>query len=217
MIEDTPASPPVPPKADPETLVLRGRPRRVVRFRRGAIIAMSAVGSALVMGTAWIALKPATFHLIAVDDDEHVLGARPPADALADAPKSYDDVPKLGPPLPGDLGKPILDHQQASGMDTPVGNMDQAAQAAEAERQRRAEEVRAARESAVMVQLTSTKIAAPASKNAAVAVPSRDDFAKATNAADLLSSSSSRTRTPRSAAERSSWKSNVPDRSRFQI
>lgn len=178
MSEETPTTPPMPPKADPETLVLRGRPGRVVRFRRGAIIAISAVGSALVIGTAWIALEPATFHLIAAGDDDHALGARPPADALADAPKSYGDVPKLGPPLPGDLGKPILDHQQATGMETPVGSDDQAAQAAEAERQRRAAELKAARESAVMVQLASAKSVEVAIGAPAVSVPASDEVTK---------------------------------------
>lgn len=38
------------------------------------------------------------------------------ADALAAAPKDYGDVPKLGPPLPGDLGKPILDAQRNGGV-----------------------------------------------------------------------------------------------------
>jgi type IV secretion system protein VirB10 len=33
---------------------------------------------------------------------------------LANAPKTYGEVPKLGPPLPGDLGKPILDQQRAA-------------------------------------------------------------------------------------------------------
>src|SRR3546814_13193427 len=38
------------------------------------------------------------------------------ADAVAGAPKDYGDVPKLGPPLPGDLGKPILDAQRNGGV-----------------------------------------------------------------------------------------------------
>lgn len=184
MSEETPATPPMPPKSDPETLVLRGRPGRVVRFRRGAIIAISAVGSALVIGTAWIALKPATFHLIAEGDDDHALGARPPADALADAPKSYGNVPRLGPPLPGDLGKPILDDQQATGIMTPGGNVDQAAQAAEAERQRRAAELKAARESAVMVQLASAKSVETAPSAPAISVPPSGEAPKASEPID---------------------------------
>ena len=142
-----------PRKADPETLVLRGSPGRVVRFRRGAVIAIATLSSTAIVGAAWIALKPATFRVVAGGDDRGDLGAKAPADALANAPKSYGDVPELGAPLPGDLGRPILEHQRAIGAaPAPVGT-DQAAQAAEAERQRVAAERKAARESPIMMQL----------------------------------------------------------------
>ena len=39
-------------------------------------------------------------------------GASNLPDGLAGAPEDYSQVPQLGPPLPGDLGKPILDAQQ---------------------------------------------------------------------------------------------------------
>lgn len=153
--------PPIPPagsapaKADPETLVLRAAPNRVTRFRRGAIIAIAAVGSTVIVGVAWLALKPATLNLVASGDDK-LVGAKAPPDALAGAPVSYGDVPPLGPPLPGDLGKPILDHQREIGM-APIESADEAArraaQAAEAERQRLVAEERAARESGVMLQV----------------------------------------------------------------
>src|SRR5205085_8179768 len=104
MSEETPEAP-APAKVDPETLVLRGRPGRVVRFRRGAIIAIAALGSTAIVGTAWVALKPATRHLAAPGDDRQI-AAKAPGDALANAPKTYGDIPRLGPPLPGDLGKP---------------------------------------------------------------------------------------------------------------
>lgn len=153
-----PAIPPAggaPAKADPETLVLRAAPGRVTRFRRGAIIAIAAVGSTAIVGVAWLALKPATLTLVASGDDK-LVSAKAPPDALAGAPVSYDDVPPLGPPLPGDLGKPILDHQREIGM-APIESADEAArraaQEAEAERQRLAAEERAARESDVMLQV----------------------------------------------------------------
>src|SRR3546814_5540583 len=68
----------------------------------------------------------------------------------------YGDVPPLGAPLPGDLGRPILNHQRGLGM-PPDQSADEAArraaQEAEAERQRLVAEQRAARESSVMLQL----------------------------------------------------------------
>ncbi|MDQ2891475.1 MAG: TrbI/VirB10 family protein [Pseudomonadota bacterium] len=160
-MSETVSETPMPPKADPETLVLRGSPARVVRFRRGAVIAIAALGSTAILGVAWVALKPAAFHIVAGSDDHGDAGAKAPADAVADAPKSYGDVPRLGPPLPGDLGRPILDHQRAIGAAMPAAGPDQAAQAAEAERQRLAAERKAARESGVMVQVSGTKPGAP--------------------------------------------------------
>ncbi|MGH6650806.1 MAG: TrbI/VirB10 family protein [Sphingopyxis sp.] len=147
------AATPTPPKADPETLVLRAVPGRVARFRRGAIVAIAAAGSTAIVGVAWLALKPANIA-IAVPTDQKVHGAKAPSDALAGAPTSYGDVPQLGAPLPGDLGRPILNHQREIGMaDSSDEAARRVAQEAEAERQRIAAEQRAARESGVMLQV----------------------------------------------------------------
>jgi type IV secretion system protein VirB10 len=161
------------PKADPETLVLRGTPGRVVRFRRGAVIAIAALGSTAIVGAAWVALKPATFRIVAGSDDRGDSSAKAPADALADAPKSYGDVPQLGAPLPGDLGRPILEHQRAIGAALPPAGPDQAAQAAEAERQRVAAERKAARESGVMMQVSGAKAPTAAASPEASTAPGR--------------------------------------------
>jgi len=174
------ALPPGPAKADPETLVLRASPGRVTRFRRGAIIAIAAAGSVAIAGVVWLALKPATLNLIA-SDDGNLVAAKAPADALAGAPASYSDVPQLGPPLPGDLGKPILDRQREMGMAMPPDPAAEAparaAQEAEAERQRIAAE-RAARESGVMLELAGGSRAEPAAIDDASAatssIPDRD-------------------------------------------
>lgn len=161
------------PKADPETLVLRATPGRVTRFRRGAIIAIAAAGSTAIAGIAGFALKPATLNLVAPDEDRPQAGAAPPPDAMAGAPASYGDVPQLGAPLPGDLGRPILNHQREMGMDVPAEPGDdaaqRAAQEAEAERQRIAAEQRAARESGVMMQLVRGAPQIAAQENVAVA------------------------------------------------
>ena len=80
--------------------MLRGRPARVVRFRRGVIIGAAALGSTAVVGVAWVALKPPTFRVVASEDARLEEGAKAPPDALANAPRTYGDVPVLGPPLP---------------------------------------------------------------------------------------------------------------------
>jgi type IV secretion system protein VirB10 len=164
------------PKVDPETLVLRGRPGRVIRFRRGAIIMIAALGSTAIVGVTWVALKPATFRIVAGTDNREDIASRAPDEALAGAPKSYGDVPKLGPPLPGDLGRPILRRQEALGQWPPAGSSDAAAQAAEAERQRILAERKAARESGVMMQLGSSEPTTGAAPPAAmpVAVPAQE-------------------------------------------
>lgn len=144
-------------KVDPETLVLRGSPGRVVRFRRGVIVGIAALGSMALVGTAWVALQPASLGLVAAGDERPVTASNAAPDILAGAPRNYGDVPRLGPPLPGDLGRPILERQREMAVETPTGQpppaMDPAAQAAETERQRRLAEARQAREAPVLMQL----------------------------------------------------------------
>lgn len=158
-LERTEASPSgPPPKEDPETLVLRGRPRPVVRFRRGLIIAVTGAVTAGLVAVTWAALEPPSFKLVAGDEPGEPLRKAPP-EALANAPASYGDVPRLGPPLPGDLGRPILEHQKSleatPSPGDPAAMADRAEAAAEAERQRLAAAEQAARASGVIVQLTS--------------------------------------------------------------
>jgi len=163
-MSDTPTSNPNPvAKEDPETLVLRARPPRAVRFKRGAIVGIAALASTAVIGVTWVALKPATWRIVADGDSAERANTAPP-DALAGAPASYGDVPQLGPPLPGDLGGPILEQSQALGTAPPQG-IDQAEQAAEAKRLRIAAEKKAARESSVMLQLASVSPAAAVTAN----------------------------------------------------
>lgn len=163
-MNDTASDPvqPVPPKLDPETLVLRGKPSRVIRFRRSVIIGISALGSIAIIGTAWFALRPVSFNFARSSDDIADIGKAGTPDALSGAPKTYGDIPRLGPPLPGDLGRPILAHQKQLEMATEGGApIDEAAaraaQAEEAELQRKAAELKAAREAGVLFQTSSAQ------------------------------------------------------------
>jgi type IV secretory pathway VirB10-like protein len=149
-------------KLDPAALALRVRPRRAVRFRREVIVALAAATSLGVAAVAWFALQPASFRFAAAPEEAPKQAARTP-EVLAGAPGSYDEVPKLGPRLPGDLGGPILkrrrEQEVASGLDTlPAGDREAAAQrAAEA----RASEVAAARQSGVMMSIGAARRQAP--------------------------------------------------------
>lgn len=140
-----------PPKVDPETLAIRARPARAIRFRRGVIIGIAALGSTSLVAVAWIALKPQVFTAVADRQELSEPSNRAATDALNGLPASYGDTPKLGPPLPGDLGRPILEHQRAMATEAGVGT-DPSAQAAAQQRERMLAELRAARESGVLIQ-----------------------------------------------------------------
>jgi type IV secretion system protein VirB10 len=117
------------------------------------------VAAALVTVT-WFALEPASFRLVAEGDGAGDPLRKAAPEALANAPSSYGQVPRLGPPLPGDLGRPILEHQRSlaepvppAAEATPPAGPDPAQAAIEAERQRLAAAREAARSSGVIVQL----------------------------------------------------------------
>ncbi|MBV9843405.1 MAG: TrbI/VirB10 family protein [Sphingomonadaceae bacterium] len=146
------AGAPTMPKVDPETLVIRATPPTAIRFKRGLIVGLAAIGVILLVIVAWFALKPHVFHVVATQEDMSEPENRPTSDALNGLPKSYGDVPRLGPPLPGDLGKPILEHEPGLAVDDRAGARSAANQAAAAERERQLAELKAARQSAVLVQ-----------------------------------------------------------------
>lgn len=136
------------PLVDPESAVkLRGDPPRVMRLSRKAIGLASAAACALVGGALIYALQPEGRK--GAEELYNTDGVAV-ADNLAGAPKDYGQVPKLGPPLPGDLGKPILDARQRGDVAAlpPAGTgpaTNPAADAAAAARQRAEQEREAAR------------------------------------------------------------------------
>lgn len=140
-----------PPKMDPEALAIRSRPPRPVRFKRGLIIAIAAIGSVSLIAVTWMALRPRLKGAIESRQEISAADTPPAGDALNGAPATYGDVPRLGPPLPGDLGKPILERQrqlatESGSESSAIGRTDGA------ERERRLAAVRAARESGLLVQ-----------------------------------------------------------------
>lgn len=155
-----------PAKLDPESLALRSRPPRAIRFKRGVIIAIAALGSVSLMTVTWLALKPRLFHHVTGQEELSQPDPRPTSDTLSGLPASYGDVPRLGPPLPGDLGKPILDRQQQ--LATGINPSDQQRQQAEAaEHERQLAELKAARESGLLVQ-SRQAATAPATPTASI-------------------------------------------------
>lgn len=160
-------------KLDPETLAIRTKPARAIRFRRGVIIVVAALGSVSLVVVAWIALKPRVFSAVPDARELSEPSSRPSTDALNDLPATYGDAPKLGPALPGDLGRPILESQRRMATESGVGN-DPSGQSQAQERERQLSELRAARQSGVLVQgrtATSPTVAADASATPTAPAP----------------------------------------------
>ena len=102
--------PPSPTPVVPPDLRLRGERPRVTRLSRRVLIGLGAVSALAVAGALGYALQTRN----AAQSGQELLSTqnRPSAEGLAGLPKDYTGLPRqappLGPPLPGDLGKPIL-------------------------------------------------------------------------------------------------------------
>ncbi len=123
---------------------LRLEPPRVPRLSRRVLIGLGAAGSLAISGVLYYGLQTRNGsqgqELYSTDN-------RSTPDGLNGLPKAYSGVPKLGPPLPGDLGRPILNARNAG---QPVPAPGIAAPNAgpvgpTPEEQRRAQELEAAR------------------------------------------------------------------------
>jgi type IV secretion system protein VirB10 len=153
----------VPPKADPETLALRATPQRIVRFRRGLLIGLTALGAGAVMTVTLLALQGPDLRRGSDGEDLYTPGRAPTPEGLEGLPDDYGDMeppappPVLGPPLPGDLGRPILEYRRRAGLEP-----DPADRAAEAERQRLAAQELQARESGVLFRIDTRPVGAVA-------------------------------------------------------
>ncbi|WP_243841255.1 TrbI/VirB10 family protein [Novosphingobium sp. PhB55] len=114
------------------------------------IVAGTAASLFLLGGVAWLAfsdkLKGSGKEAIDLSQP-----SRKPNDAVAALPASYGKVPKLGPPLPGDLGRPIL-RAQERGMMPLSSPAPVAAPGKDIDRERREVELGAALQSGLMVQ-----------------------------------------------------------------
>lgn len=144
-----PAAPRV-TKVDPETLAIRGRIPRAIRFRKDVIIAGTAAAALAVGGIAWFALG-GTFRSSGNEAPDLSQPNRKPNETIAALPRSYGKVPKLGPPLPGDLGRPIMRAQERGNL-SPALEPGAAAPIRDVDRERRQGEIQTAFQSALMVQ-----------------------------------------------------------------
>ena len=125
-------------------LRLRAERPRVTRLSRKVLVGVGCVSALAIAGALGYALQP---HR-GTDAGKELLGteSRPAAEGLAGLPRDYAGAPKLGPALPGDLGKPILNAQaQGQAVTVPGQGLNQV-------EQRRMQEVEAARISRLFTQ-----------------------------------------------------------------
>ena len=151
-----------PPKADPENLTLRPRPQPVTRLNRRVLIGLAALGGLLVFGAMIVALDPPSIRSGGQGRELYNVERKPTAEQLEALPRSYADIPpRLGPPLPGDLGPGILETERNLGLaDTPPVEAvpgfrpDPLEDALRAERLRLERQRQQARESGVFFQVS---------------------------------------------------------------
>ena len=115
------AEPPRPERDIARELRFRPEPPSVTRISRKVLLIAGAVGAVAVSGAAIYALRPQ--HTSGPAEELISTDHRTAADGLATLPRDYTglprNVPQLGPPLPGDLGRPIVAAQN-NGQPVPV-------------------------------------------------------------------------------------------------
>jgi type IV secretory pathway VirB10-like protein len=125
---------------------LRAETPRITRLSPKVIVGVGVVALLGIGGALMYALQT---RVSGADDQElYSTANRQPADGLAGLPRDYTG-PILGPALPGDLGRPILNAQNRGQPVVPPAIIAPAVD--EAEQRRRAEE-EAARTSTVFFQ-----------------------------------------------------------------
>ena len=136
------ASDPAQRAGDPrEALRLRPARPRVTRLSRKVLAGGAAVALVAIFGAVFWALRNNRSQG-AAPEELYSTDHRTTADGLAGLPRDYAGIPRsapqLGPPLPGDLGRPILNAHSAgppgSGFETMEQRMAQESEAARTSR-----------------------------------------------------------------------------------
>ena len=151
---------------------LRPSPPRVTRLSRKVLAGLGLTGGLLLGGAVIYALQGpdnrGTAPGIVTTE------ARPTPDGLRSLPKDYSQVPQLGPPLPGDLGRPIVKAREA-GKPVPA----QTVPGPDPAQQRRLQEAEAARTS----QLFASQQGSGAGASSAATGPSMPNVGGASGSA----------------------------------
>jgi type IV secretion system protein VirB10 len=153
--------------ADP--MRLRGEAPRVTRLSRNVLAGIGLVASVGIGGALIYALQTRDAGRPA--DELYSTDNRSTADGLAGLPRDYSGIPQLGPPLPGDLGRPILGAQSRG---QPLPN--QPNPGISAEEQRRLQEIETARVSRLFSGSENRPMASTGPGAATIAPPPAPDL-----------------------------------------
>ncbi|QRG08945.1 TrbI/VirB10 family protein [Xanthobacter dioxanivorans] len=136
---------------------LRPEPPRVTRLSRKVLAGLGLVAGLGIGGALIYALQARRDR--GPGQELYATDIKATPDGLAGLPKDYTGIPKLGPPLPGDLGRPILNAQTTAQPPIPtMGGIPNSALSPEEQRQQ--QETEAARTGRLFAQ-TNTRPASP--------------------------------------------------------
>ncbi|AUW57839.1 conjugal transfer protein TraI [Sphingobium sp. SCG-1] len=151
---------------------LRAEPPRVTRLSRKVLAGIGLVASVGLGGALVYALQ--TRDGGRPNEELYSTENRSTADGLAGLPRDYSGVPRLGPPLPGDLGRPIVGAQER-GQPVPTPGIATSNPGISPEEQRRLQENETARTSRLFSG-TETRAGASAAVST-IAPPALPDLA----------------------------------------
>ena len=148
-------------------LRLRPDPPRVMRLSRKAITVLAVAGGLGIGAILIVALQGSDpgdgpSELFSTDRVQE-------AEGLLGLPRDYASIPQLGPPLPGELGRPVLSAQRRG---EPASVVPATGPAVDPEEQLRLQEAEAARLATLFADARSSGPGAPRPQAAPVAAPS---------------------------------------------
>jgi len=164
-------------KEPPDAAALRATPRPVMRLNRRTLATVVGVLCATVLGATLWSLQGTSRNRDSANPELHNIDRVSKAEGLGQLPTDYSkmppaaSVPVLGPPLPGDLGRPML--RAESGQVNPAGRPTAYDEQANVERVTRAREAEDAAKAPVFFKQGSRTPLANGHPAASVEAPDR--------------------------------------------
>ena len=130
----------------PPDLELRARPRPVRRLNKRALLIGAGLVVLVITGATMVALNPPRLPAPEKSPEVYNTERKQTAEGLAKLPKTYAEIPQLGPPLPGDIGRALVESEKRPALTPPAldapfrPNPEEEAERAERIRQARIEQ-----------------------------------------------------------------------------